>query len=245
MTPIRTLLHSCLAALAGVAAFAPAYADEAAIRKNLTERLREVPQIDEITRTPMPGLYEVRIGTEIYYTDEQGNYFIEGQLIDTRSRSNLTQARVAKLTAIDPSQLPLKDAIVWKQGTGARKLIVFADPNCGYCKQFERTLQQVKDVTVYTFLLPILGNDSTEKTRNIWCAKDNTRAWRDWMIQGVAPVRSMGSCDAGAIERNIAFATKYKVNSTPSMVFEDGRRVAGAMGAEDLEKAFAASKKKS
>ncbi len=107
------------------------------------------------------------------YTDEQGNHLIEGSLIDTKTRANLTEARVSKLTAIDFSKLPLKDAIVWKQGSGARKLVVFADPNCGYCKKFERDLQQVKDVTVYTFLYPILGNDSSDKSRNIWCAKDS------------------------------------------------------------------------
>ena len=151
----------------------PALADDAVIRKTIAERLPDFPKIDEITKTPIPGLFELRIGTEIMYTDERGDHLIEGQMIETRSRSNLTEARVAKLTAIDFAALPLKDAIVWKQGTGARKLVVFADPNCGYCKKFEKEMQQVKDVTVYTFLYPILGGDSPEKSRNIWCAKDN------------------------------------------------------------------------
>ena len=137
-------------------------------------------------RPPIPGIYELRIGTDILYTDEHGSYLIEGQLIDTKSRVNLTEQRIAKLTAIDFKTLPLKDAIVWKQGTGERKLVVFADPNCGYCKKFERDLQEVKNVTVYTFLYPILGADSAEKSKAIWCAKDNTKAWRDWMIKGDA-----------------------------------------------------------
>ena len=123
-----------LAALSiALALAAPAFAQEAAIRKNLAERLPNFPKIDEVVKSPVPGLYEVRSGNEIFYTDEQGNYIVDGQLIDTRTRANLTQERIDKLTAIDFAKLPFKDAIVWKQGTGERKMAVFADTNCGYC----------------------------------------------------------------------------------------------------------------
>ena len=133
-----------LAALSiALALAAPALAQEAAIRKNLAERLPNFPKIDEVVKSPIPGLYEVRSGNEIFYTDEQGNYIVDGQLIDTRTRANLTQERIDKLTAIDFAKLPFKDAIVWKQGTGERKMAVFADPNCGYCKRFERDLNEV------------------------------------------------------------------------------------------------------
>jgi thiol:disulfide interchange protein DsbC len=226
-----------------VAALAlPALAQEAVIRKNLSERLPDFPKIDEVTKTPVPGLYELRIGTEVFYTDEQGNYVIEGHVIDTRTRANLTQARIDKLTQIDVSKLPLKDAIVWKQGSGDRKLVVFADPNCGYCKRFERDINGVKDVTVYTFLYPILGGDSPEKAKNIWCAKDNTKAWRDWMLDGTAPPKSMGQCDLGALQRNAELGRKHKINGTPSIVFEDGKRVPGAMSVEQIEKQLVASR---
>ena len=219
------------------------FADDALIRKNIAERLPDFPKIDEIAKTPIPGLFELRIGTDIFYTDENGNYLVEGQMIDTRSRANLTQARIDKLTQIDFASLPLKDAIVWKQGKGTRKLVVFADPNCGYCKKFERELVQVKDVTVYTFLFPILGGDSPEKSRNIWCAKDNTAAWRDWMIDGTPPLKSMGQCDTAALQRNVALGRKHKVNGTPALVFEDGKRVPGAMAPADIEKQLVASRK--
>ncbi len=220
----------------------PALAQEAVIRKNLSERLPDFPKIDEITKTPIPGLYEFRIGTEVFYTDEQGNYVIEGHVIDTRTRVNLTQARIDKLTQIDVAKLPLKDAIVWKQGSGERKLVVFADPNCGYCKRFERDLNNVKDVTVYTFLYPILGGDSPEKAKNIWCAKDSTKVWRDWMLDGTTPPKVMGQCDLGALNRNAEMGRKYKINGTPAIVFEDGKRVPGAMNAEQLEKQLVASR---
>ena len=238
-TPLR--LTAILAMLCLCAQMASA--QEAVIRKNIAERLPDLPKIDEISKTPIPGIYELRIGTDILYSDEQGNHLIEGSVIETRTRTNLTQARENKLTAIDFAALPLKDAMVWKQGTGARKIAVFADPNCGYCKRFERDLQQVKDVTVYTFLIPILGGDSPQKATDIWCAKDNTRAWRDWMLDAKAPPRSMGQCET-PIARNLALSRKHKITGTPAIVFEDGTRVPGALSAEQLEKQLVASRGK-
>jgi Disulfide bond isomerase protein N-terminus/Thioredoxin-like domain len=146
----RVSLLLCLALFAGHAA----WAQEALIRKNLSERLPNLPKIDEVNKTPIPGLYEVRIGQEILYADEQGNYLIQGNLIDTKTRADLTEARLSKLSAIDFASLPLKDAVVIKQGSGARRLAVFGDPNCGYCKRFERDLAKLQDVTIYTFLYP-------------------------------------------------------------------------------------------
>ena len=239
---MKTYLRTILAVALTTGLASACLAQEAVIRENLVKRLPGLPQIDEVSKTPIPGVYEVRMGTELIYTDERGDHVIEGAIIDTRTRANLTEARVEKLTAIDFAALPLKDAILWKQGTGARKLVVFADPNCGYCKKFETEMQQVKDVTVYTFLIPILGGDSPDKARNIWCAKDNGAVWRDWMIHGAAPARSMGNCDTSALQRNMAMSKKYRVNGTPALVFEDGKRVSGAMSVEQVEKQFVVSK---
>ena len=238
-------LQRTLAALLLAACFVPAaFADEASIRKNLAERLPDFPKIDEVTKTGMPGIYEIRIGTDILYTDENGSYLIQGEVIETKTRANLTEQRIAKLTAIDFKSLPLKDALVWKQGTGERKLVVFADPNCGYCKKFERDLQEVKNVTVYTFLYPILGGDSPEKSKAIWCAKDNTKAWRDWMLKGT-PVEGGANCDASALQRNSVFGKKHRINGTPGLVFEDGTQRAGALNTEAIEKQLIAARAKS
>ena len=237
----RSFLAVCLGVVLGHAAIA----QEAVIRKNIADRLPDFPKIDEVSKTPIPGLFELRVGVEIYYSDEQGTHIIEGQMIETKGRVNLTEARINKLTAINFAELPLKDAMVWKNGTGARKIAVFADPNCGYCKRFEKDLQQVKDVTVYTFLYPILGGDSPEKSRDIWCAKDNAKVWLDWMLRSVTPVRSMGECDSSALQRNTAMARKFRVNGTPAIVFEDGKRVPGAMPLEQIEKQLTASRAKS
>jgi len=240
--PMARMLWTLLATLAVSHA---ALAQEAVIRKTIAERLPDFPKIDEVTKTPIPGLYELRVGTDIFYSDEQGNHLIEGQMIDTKARTNLTANRIDKLTAINFADLPLKDAVVWKNGTGARKMAVFADPNCGYCKRFEKDLQKVKDVTVYTFLYPILGGDSPDKSRDIWCAKDKAKVWLDWMLRDVAPTRTMGECDSSAIQRNSAMGRKYRVNGTPAVIFEDGKRIPGAMSLEQIEKQLVASRAKS
>lgn len=239
LAPIASLLFALGAAGLG----SPAHADEATIRKNLAERLRDLPKIDEVSRTPIEGLWEVRIGSEIVYSDADGNHLIQGNILDTRSRTDLTQARIDKLTAIDFATLPLKDAIVQKQGNGERKLVVFSDPNCGYCKRLERDLLKVKDVTIYTFLYPILGGDSPEKSRDIWCARDQMKTYRDWMIDGKAPPRSIGNCDIAALERNAALGRKYRVQGTPALVFQNGIRVPGALTAEQVEKHLANAEK--
>lgn len=212
------------------------HADEAQIRKALVERLPNLPTIDEVTRTPIAGIWEVRLGTEIFYSDDKGEHIlVGGSLIETKTRTDLTEARVDKLTAIEFAKLPLKDAIAIKQGNGTRKMAVFVDPNCGYCKRFERDLAQVKDVTIFTFLLPILGPDSNAKSRDIWCTRDGAKAWRDWMINGVAAASAPAKCDSAALERNLAFARKHRINGTPAVLFEDGTRKPGVIPLEVVE----------
>lgn len=229
----RVLLGVAVGLLSAQCALAQ---DAAAIRKNLAERLPNFPKIEEISKTPIPGLYEVKVDGDLFYTDEKGDYVIQGQIMDTKTKVNITQAKLDKMLAIDFASLPLKDAIVWKQGTGKRKLAIFADPNCGYCKRFEHTLQDVKDVTVYTFVIPILGGDSPEKSKAVWCAKDRTAAWRNWMLNGVPLPRPLGPCDTGAIDRNMALANKHHVQGTPNLVFESGFRAPGALPLQEVEK---------
>nr|WP_082568200.1 DsbC family protein [Pelomonas sp. Root1217] len=219
-----------------VAISLPALANEAVIRKALVERMPNAPKIDEIRPAAMPGLWEIRIGNEVRYTDATGSFLIEGELYDLKAKKNLTEERITQLNRIDFASLPFKDALVWKNGSGKRRIAVFADPNCGYCKRFEKGLQELKDVTVYTFLIPILGGDSPEKTRAIWCAKDNANAWLGWMLKGEQPAKAPASCDDAAIERNLALSRKIHVNGTPAILLEDGNRIPGAVGPVELEK---------
>ena len=212
-----------------------AMAQEATIRKNLAERLPQIEKIDEVTKSPVPGLFEVRVnGTEIFYTDAEANYLVQGSLIDTKQRRNLTEERIEKLLAVNFDTLPFKDAFTIVRGNGKRKLAVFEDPNCGYCKRFERDLQKVDNVTIHMFLYPILGPESVEKSKNIWCAKDKQKAWMDWMVRDVAPAAA--KCDTAAITRNVEIGRKYKITGTPTLLFADGSRVPGAIGAAQVEK---------
>lgn len=223
-----------LLAAAALSLSLSATAQESTIRKTLAERIPQLEKIDEVRSTPMSGLYEVRVGTDLFYTDAKGNFLIQGELIDTKARRNLTEDRITKLSAVDFSALPLKDAFVTVRGNGKRKLVVFADPNCGYCKRFERDLQKVDNVTIHTFLYPILSPDSVEKSRNIWCAKDRSNSWDDWMLRDKTPPTS--SCDTAALQRNLAFGKKHKITGTPTLIFADGSRVPGAIGLQELEK---------
>ena len=237
MKKIPLALLACSTLLAA-STLTSAFAQEAAIRKNLGERVPQIGTIDEVSKTGIPGVYELRInGTDILYSDAQGNYLIQGNLIDTKQRRNLTEERVDKLSAIKFDSLPLKDAFTIVRGNGKRKLAVFEDPNCGYCKRFEANLENVKDVTVYLFLYPVLGPKSVELSKTIWCAKDKPKAWHDWMVKSIEP--TSGKCDSTAVDRNIELGKKYKVTGTPTLVFADGSRVPGAIGAEQVEQRLA------
>ena len=224
------LLGLALALTAGVAA----QAQEAAIRKNLVERLPTLPKIEEVSKTPMNGLFEVRVsGNDIYYTDADGSFLIQGSLIDTRVKKNLTEERLEKLNLVAFDSLPLNDAFTIVRGNGKRKMAVFEDPNCGYCKRFERDMQKVSDVTIHLFLMPILGPDSSVKSKAVWCAKDKAKAWADMMLRDQKP--AAGNCDATALTRNIEFGQQHRITGTPTLIFADGKRVPGAIGAQQVE----------
>ena len=229
-------LHLCVL-LTGLIGSAAAFAqgEEALIRKNLKERMPQIQPIDEVRRTPMTGLFEIRVdGNEIYYTDTTGNFLLQGQLIDTRTQRNLTDERLQKITSIDFKTLPIKDAITIVRGNGERKLAVFEDPNCGYCKRFERDLAKLDNITVYLFLYPILGKDSQDKSKAIWCAKEPAKSWQDWMLHEQTPVAA--TCDTAALKRNLDFGQKYKITGTPTSLFIDGTRLPGAIDMAQLEK---------
>lgn len=232
---------TCRIGLLGIAltvAAQGAAAQEAQIRKALAARFPQSPPIDEVTRTPIAGLYEVRSGTVVFYTDRRGDYILRGEMLDTRQQTNLTRSRIGKVAAIDFARLPLHDAIVSTRGRGTRQLAVFADPDCPYCRQLDSVLQQRDDLTVYTFVLPLLGPASVDKAKALWCARDKDVAWREWMSEGklrTAPA----DCDTAALERNLAFGDRHQIRGTPTLVFADGTRTTGASSALELERQLA------
>jgi len=213
---------------------------ESIIKRTLEGRLGGV-KISAVAKTPYLGLYEVRVDNEILYTDEKMNYIFSGNIIDGKSMQNLTEKRLRELSAIKWEDLPLEGAFKTVHGNGKRLLAVFSDPNCPYCKRFEKELAKVDDVTIYTFLYPILSQDSHEKAKAVWCAADRSKAWSDLMLNGTVPVA--GRCDT-PIDKNLGFARKNRITGTPTLVFASGALVPGAISPEQLEKLFAQEAKK-
>ena len=215
-------------------------ADEAEVRKAMEAKLGA--KVESVTKSGYLGLYEVYMEGNIFYTDEKMTAFIAGgQLIDAKTMKNTTEERMRKLTAIKFSELPLERAIKQVRGSGKRVMATFEDPNCGYCKRLAKDLLKLDNVTVYTFLLPILSEDSLKKSRQIWCASDRSKSWNDWMVEGKSPT-GKDDCDTSAVEKNRELASKLKITGTPTIFFADGERVPGAMPLDRIEQKLSAAK---
>jgi thiol:disulfide interchange protein DsbC len=194
--------------------------------------------VESVTRIQQGGLYEVLLTNgELFYTDRAMSFFILGSIIDVKTRQNLTGERLEELSRIDFKSLPLAQAIKRVNGNGQRVIVTFEDPNCGYCKRLGTELQKVKNVTIYTFLYPMLSDDSIVKSRHIWCAKDKAAAWMAWIVDGKAP--EARNCDSTVIDHNIELARKLRITGSPVLFFSNGSRIPGYRNASDLEQILA------
>ena len=211
------------------------------IKESLQKMLGGRAEVKSVTKSPVPGLFEVNVGGQVVYTDATGRYVINGELIDTKTGTNLTEERMADINRIKWSDLPLARAIKWTKGDGSRQVAVFSDPNCGYCKRIEQTFQQMDNITVYTFLYPVLSPDSSTKAKQVWCSADRTKAWRDWMLNKVA-LTGNGSCKT-PVDDNLALGQSLNITGTPAVFFMDGTRIPGAADAGTLERKLASIKK--
>jgi len=238
------LLTSLGGALLSVTLSLTACADsiEANIKKTLQKHLGAGTPVETVTKTPYSGLYEVKIGTEIVYTDAEGKYIFIGRVVEAETSKDLTESRLEEVNKIKFADLPLDLAAKTVKGNGKRLIAVFEDPNCGYCKRFRKTLTEMNDITIYTFMYPILGEDSKTKVKNIWCSTDRAKAWDDWMLNAKAPAAAPGSCSAAANDKVIELGRKLGVSGTPTVFFADGTRVPGAIEAKKLEAKLATIK---
>ncbi|PKO42901.1 MAG: thiol:disulfide interchange protein [Betaproteobacteria bacterium HGW-Betaproteobacteria-4] len=207
-------------------------ADEADIRKMMEGKLGT--KVESVTKSGYLGLYEVFADGNIVYTDEKGTAFIVGPLIDGKTMKNVTEERMKKLTAIRFGDLPFDRAIKQVRGDGKRVLATFEDPNCGYCKRLAKELQKLDNITIYTFLLPILSEDSVRKSKQIWCSADRAGAWNDWMVEGKAP-SGREDCDTSAVAKNQEFGRKLNISGTPTIFFANGERIPGAIPLARIE----------
>ncbi len=216
---------------AAAAAASTEDAKAAAVKKLFAERFNN-PPIAGVRLTPY-GLYEVQLGSDLVYTDEKVNFVLDGTLIDAKTRRDITRERQDELAKMPFDQLPFELAFKQVRGDGSRKLAIFEDPNCGYCKTLRKSLGEIDNLTVYTFPYPILSPDSTQKVKNIWCAKDRAETWDAWMLKGVVPPTV--NC-AVPVDKMVALGQKLMVRGTPAIFFADGSRVGGAIPKDELEK---------
>jgi thiol:disulfide interchange protein DsbC len=245
-TRLITLPVAILALLAGAAC-----ADESTIRAELGKKFPKAT-VESVTKMPI-GLYEVVVDGEILYTDAEFSFVIDGNVIDTKNMINLTAARLQELEeaklkklAFPFEQLPFDLAFKKVKGNGSRKIAVFSDPDCPYCKRLEQSFTQLDNVTIYLFLYPLaqLHPKAPEISRSIWCSPDRVKAWDDYMLRKIAP-KAAGTCD-NPVDKIVEFGQSKRISGTPTLFFTDGRRVPGAIPLEQIEsflaKAHAASK---
>jgi thiol:disulfide interchange protein DsbC len=224
-------------ALASLLNMSYASAQNAAEQKVKTEvqkQLGDRAKVTAVRSTPINGLYEVAIGSDVVYADASARYLIQGEVIDLKTGINLTEQRSNDLNRIKWADLPLNDAIKVVRGKGTRQIAVFADPNCGFCKKLEKSFQQLDNVTIYTFLVPLLSQDSAVKSKQIWCSSDKVKSWNAWMLDNQSP-SGQGDC-ATPLDRNTSLAKKLGVTGTPAMFFTDGSRISGAVPLASIEK---------
>jgi thiol:disulfide interchange protein DsbC len=221
-------LALCLAAL-------PAGANEAQIRKVLEQKLQGV-KIEGVAPAPVPGLWEVRYrtprGIQILYSNATATHVIDGRIVDMRNDRDLTEERLRKLNAIRFDSLPMEQAVKIQRGNGKRVLAMFSDPYCPACKQFEQTLQQVDDITIYVFMYPVIRPELADHSKAVWCSPDRSKAWLDLALRGQRPTSGL-NCET-PIDKNVDLGHSLGVNSTPTLIFASGERVAGGMRIADL-----------
>ena len=205
-----------------------ALADEAEVRAAVETRLGPV---EKILKSPVSGMWEVWIEGQIFYVDDKATHVLLGNLHELKSGKNITAER--QFNAL-PFDLALKQV----RGSGKNVMVTFEDPNCGYCKKLAKDITTLKDVTVYTFLLPVLGDDSYEKSKAIWCAPDKAKAWVDWMTAGKAPAKAPARCDVSGLNKSAQLGARMRISGTPAIFFAGGERVGGYIPAKEIEKRF-------
>jgi thiol:disulfide interchange protein DsbC len=221
-----------------VLAAAAAKADEAAVRRLIQSRIGDEARIENVTHVGGSSLYEVTIrgpkGPQLFYVDERARVIVVGQVLDGRTGRNLTEERLRQLNAVDWATLPFADAITTKRGGGRRKIAVFSDPNCPYCKRFEKDLAKLDDITVHIFLYPVIRPESVTLTKSVWCSRDRAKAWNDLMLRDIEPTAAP-DCET-PVEKLVALGRRLGANSTPTWFVETGERYSGAIPLEETRR---------
>lgn len=238
---MNKFLSSILFLLGALLCIGTAHAQvEQQLKTELQKKIGANAKVRSVSPSPVTGLYEVLVGNDVFYSDSSGKYLIQGEIIELATGKNITEQRKGDLNRIKWADLTPANAIKTVHGNGSRQLAVFSDPNCGYCKRLDKSLQQLDNVTIYTYLIPILSADSALKSKQIWCSSDPNKTYIDWMVNGLTP---SGKSDCtNPLDKNLAFAKSYGITGTPTLFFTDGSRFPGAVQITDIEKKFSSLK---
>jgi len=234
---IATVIVGCIPFFSTPLVYAQA---EQQVKTDLQKKLGATVKIKSVSTSPLAGIYEVQVGNDVFYTDAKSQYLIQGEIIELATGKNITEQRQNDLNRIKWGDLPQANAMKQVRGNGTRQLAVFSDPNCGYCKRLEKSMQQLDNITIYTYLIPILGPDSVQKSKQIWCSSDPAKTYIDWMVNGTT-LSGKADCTT-PVDKNMALAKTYGITGTPTLFFIDGSRFPGAVQISDLEKKLATLK---
>jgi thiol:disulfide interchange protein DsbC len=242
----RALAYACCALLIGSAVHA-ADAVESRLRTPVERQLLQTLsarfptiKLDAVEPSPVPGIYQVIAGNQVVYVDASGDHMIVGRMMDTRTKQDLSAEAIDAHNAIDFNSLPFGEAIKIVKGNGAHKMALFADPDCPYCQRLERDMRSTTDITVYLFLFPLqqVHPHALADAEKIWCSPDRASAWNNWMIDRT-PIPGGGSCANDPIAKIAALARSLRINATPTMFLQDGRRIGGWIPLPQLQKLLA------
>jgi thiol:disulfide interchange protein DsbC len=222
-------LKQAVTALALVAV--TAHADEQTIRKIIKEKIPDA-QVVSIRKLPYAGLYEVAVrrngNSDVYYTDAMANVIlVGGNLIETRTDRSLTEEKLRQLSAIEWKDLPFRWAVTMRRGNGRREIAIFSDPNCPYCRKFEKDLATIDNITVHIFMYAVVKPESIPQTKSVWCSKDRAKAWNDLMLRNIEPAAPT-DCE-NPIEELVALGRRLGANSTPTWYLPNGEKYTGAL----------------
>lgn len=234
---MKHTLTALLLALVAASVTPSALAGDGEIRKSIESSFPGT-KISSITKSPLNGMFEVvtdgQQGPQVIYADDKGEYVLVGELLNVRSQRNLTRERMDKLMEVKWDSLPLGNAIKVVRGNGSRKLAVFTDPDCPYCRKAEAEFVKLDNVTIYNFAYPLaMHPDAGRKAKLVWCSKDRAKAWQDLMLKNVLPA-GKGDCD-NPIDENLALGAKLRIDGTPALIFQNGKRIPGYVDAKRLE----------
>ncbi len=242
---VQSLRISLALAFIGMLSLASQAADLDALKKLVQQKLVQSGEegqaivISSVRATPYAGLFEVITEDhKLVYVDERATYLFTGHIFEMKGFKDLTGERLDEITAVKFDSLPLDLAIKQVKGNGKRKIAVFSDSDCPYCKKLVQNMASITDITVYTFLYPIpaLHPNAIDHSKRIWCASDRAKAWEDYWSKNVLP--EARNCDSTALDKTKTLGSKLGIEATPTLIFANGRLVPGAIPADEIEKSL-------